>query len=172
MMLNFRPHPPERRGHSTRRSNPYERKTAACLTWTHKFVALADCDQDVIPTTHQKYELKNADLGEKKIVFRLSGSYIHLKEKVLESFPELKKGGGIEFLRLDGPYSRHLVLIDSKHLQTVAKLKSYIDQARVYIRPVQSSIDLIEGEDRKVLIFTMVINGNNALVYFVVIICL
>ena len=131
MMLNFRPHPPERQGRSTRRSNPYERKTAACLTWTHKFVALADCDQDVIPTTHQKYELKNADLGEKKIVFRLSGSYIHLKEKVVEGFPELKKGGGIEFLRLDGPYSRHLVLIDSKHLQTVTKLRSYIDQARV-----------------------------------------
>ena len=123
VVQNFRPHPPEKRGRSTRRSNPYERKGVATLTWTHKFVALADCNQDDVPTTQQKYELKNADLGEQKIVFRFSGGYGHLKEKVLECFPRLKTGGGIEFLRTGGPYSRHLVIIDSKHLQSVARLK-------------------------------------------------
>lgn len=126
-LQNFRPRPPEKRGRSTRRCNPYERKSAATLTWTHKFVALADCDQENVPTTQQKYELKNADLGEQKIVFRLSGSYSHVKEKVLECYPRLQAGGGIEFLRSAGPYSRQLVVVDAKYLQSVAKLKSFIE---------------------------------------------
>ena len=39
-------------------------------TWTHKFVALADCEQEDVPTAYQKYELKNAALGRDCFSFK------------------------------------------------------------------------------------------------------
>lgn len=64
-------------------------------------------------------------------------------------------GGGIEFLRTDGPYSQHLIVIDTKHLQSDVKLKSYIDQARIYVRPVQLNTDPVEREERLAKIFSL-----------------
>ena len=41
----------------------------ATRTWTHKFVCLSSCVQDIIPTTYtEKDALLKAGLGEKKIV--------------------------------------------------------------------------------------------------------
>lgn len=95
---------------------------------------------DTVPSSAEKYNLKCAGLGEKKIVFRLDGSYSHLKEVLLKAFSALEKGGGFELTRTDGPYSRNLAPIDPKFLTSVAKLKEFIDQARIYIRPLQADL--------------------------------
>lgn len=95
---------------------------------------------ETVPSGHEKYTLKCADLGEKKLVFRLNGNYSHLKEVIFQAFPLLDKAGGFELMRTEGPYSRKLVEIDSKFLVSVAKLKEFIEQARVYVRPLQADI--------------------------------
>ena len=133
-----------KRAKGTKRFSTYEvpKKPPPSLTWTHKFVCLADMSSDLLPSSSEKYNLKCAGLGEKKIVFRLNGSYSHLKEELLQAFPALEKCGGFELTRTDGPYSRNLAPIDPKFLTSVAKLKEFIDQARIYIRPLQADVPL------------------------------
>ena len=65
---------------------------------------------------------------------------MHIKDIILQAFPLLKKAGGFELTRTEGPHSRALVPIDFKFLISVAKLKEFIDQARIYIRPLQADI--------------------------------
>ena len=74
------------------------------MTWTHKFVCLADSAQDDVPGAADKHKLKCADLGEKKIVFRLDGKYADIKDALLHAYPALEKGGGFELMRTAGPY--------------------------------------------------------------------
>ena len=67
-----------------------------------------------------------------------------IKETLLAQFPTLIKAGGFELLRTNGPYSRSLVEIATQHLSGVSKLKQFVDQARIYIRPVQSDLPVDE----------------------------
>ena len=46
-------------------------------------------------------KLSMAGLGEKKIVFDKEGKWAHINEKLLQTFPKLKDGGGYEILRTD-----------------------------------------------------------------------
>ncbi len=57
----------------------------------------------------------------------------------------MDKAGGFELHRTDGPYSRELIPIEQKFLISIAKLKSFVEQARVYIRPIQADIVDIFG---------------------------
>ena len=59
------------------------------MTWTHKFVCLGQTAVESVPNPQDKYTLKQANLGEKKLVFKLNGDYVHLKEVILQSFPLL-----------------------------------------------------------------------------------
>ena len=92
------------------RASPYEkrRSLSAGFSWTHKFVCLGQTDTENTPNPQDKYTLRTAGLGEKKLVFKLSGNYAHIKEVILEAFPLLEKGGGFELSRTSGPYSRKL----------------------------------------------------------------
>ena len=107
---------------SRRGNNPYNHKSTACVTWTHKFVCLASTTFDRVPSAQEKYVLKCAGLEEKKVVLRLDGSWDHIKEKLLEEFPALTNAGGFELLWTDGPYSRSLVTIDTPHLAGVSNI--------------------------------------------------
>ena len=53
-----------------------------CPTWTHKFVCLAQTDFDHVPSPNEKFMLKCAGLGEKKVTLSLDGgwAYILLKK--------------------------------------------------------------------------------------------
>ena len=84
---------------------------------------------------------------------------MHIKDIILQAFPLLKKAGGFELTRTEDPHSKALVPIDSKFLISVAKLKEFIDQARIYIRPLQADIlDLANNmEDAKVKHYTIYI---------------
>ena len=54
--------------------------------------------------------------------------------------------GGIEFLRSNGPYSKSLVVIELKHINNVGKLKEFVDQATVYVRPFQVDLALVHDD--------------------------
>ena len=43
-------------------------------------------------------------------------------------------------MRTNGPYSRQLMPIESKFLLSVSRLKTFVDQARVYVRPLQTDL--------------------------------
>ena len=132
-----------------KRFEPY-RRTAGNLTWTHKFVCLAEPEQDDLPSAAEKYKLKCNDLGEKKVVLKLNGNWSHIKETVIKAYPALEKAGGFELLRTDGPYSKRLATIGSKFLISVSALKEFVDQARVFVRPIQLNLPLeCDKEDDK-----------------------
>ena len=66
---------------SRRKFAPYEKKgRRTALTWTHKFVCLGQTTIENAPNVQEKYTLKQAGLGEKKVVFKLNGDYAHLKQ--------------------------------------------------------------------------------------------
>ena len=73
----------------SRRFTPYKvtRKSTSTMTWTHKFVCLADSAQDDVPGAADKHKLKCADLGEKKML-RLDGKYADIKDACLSCFRE------------------------------------------------------------------------------------
>ena len=99
-------------------------------------------EADDLPSAAEKYKLKCNDLGEKKVVFKLNGNWSHIKETVIKAYPALEKAGGFELLRTDGPYSKRLATIDSKFLISVSALKEFVDQARVFVRPIQLNLPL------------------------------
>ena len=86
---------PCRSGVLTTRGKPYDRKSTSSITWTHKFVCLSDTEFDRVLTAIEKYNLKCASLGEKKIVFQLSGGWAHIKETLFQKYPALSNGGGV-----------------------------------------------------------------------------
>ena len=55
------------------------------MTWTHKFVCLADSAQEDVPVAADKHKFKCACLGE-KIVLRLDGKYVDIKEALLHAY--------------------------------------------------------------------------------------
>lgn len=67
----------------------------------------------------------------------------------MHAYPALEKGGGFELMRTAGPYSRQLTPIDAKFTMSVAVLKQFIDQARIYIRPIQADLPLQEDADKE-----------------------
>ena len=67
----------------------------------------------------------------------------------LHAYPGLEKGGGFELMRTAGPYSRQLMPIDAKFTKSVAVLKQFIDQARIYIWPIQADLPLQEDADKE-----------------------
>jgi hypothetical protein len=67
----------------------------------------------------------------------------------IQAFPPLKDAGGIELLRTSGPYSKSLIVIESKHINNVAKLKEFVDQAKVYVRPLQVDLPLSDEDDEE-----------------------
>ena len=140
-----------KRSRGNKRFSPYEvsRRSASSMTWTHKFVCLSDCSHDEVPNVSDKFKLKCAGLGEKKIVFRLDGKYAELKETLFRAYPALEKGGGFELMRTAAPYSRHLMPISAQFTTSVSNLKQFIDQARIYIRPIQADLPLQEEDDNK-----------------------
>lgn len=119
-LLRFVPH---RSGilttRESRNAKPYDRKSASSVTWTHKFVCLADTEFDHVPTATERYNLKCSDLGEKKLCSMEDG-LTHIMEKLIQAYPALDIAGRFELRRTDGPYSRHLVTIDTAFLAAVS----------------------------------------------------
>ena len=116
--------------------------SSKCL-WKHRFVCLAFCDQDKIPTCDaDKDELLRAGLGEKEIKFYdLNIEAEEFRDLLYKEFPSLKKGGGFQFLKCL-PNSRNLQLLSSSTLSSPLALKTRIGAGRTYIRPLQQDLPL------------------------------
>lgn len=113
-------------------------------SWTHLFVCLSDKDGGTVPSREQKLKLKEAGLGERKIVFAdKKGSFAHVKSTLENVFPKLKElDGGFEILRANTD-RRFLGVIPIPPMgYTVPELKSDLGHAIAYVRPVQKNLDM------------------------------
>ena len=93
-----------------------------------------------------KNELILAGLGEKRVTISNIGcSAKEFQEVLFSEFPRLYQGPGVEFLKSTqstGKLETPCTISSSPRL-----LRSYIGVARVYIRPIQMSLDLTPAQE-------------------------
>lgn len=83
-----------------------------------------------------------AGLGRKSLSFLEAAEGDDIKWEIMHQFLKLKEAGGYELLRV-GSLSRSLEVIPiPPGGYTVQYLKDVVQQAKVYIRPIQADLDL------------------------------
>ncbi|XP_068731710.1 uncharacterized protein [Montipora capricornis] len=117
-------------------------------TWTHTFICLGRMRDNEVPSNGYKTQLSNASLGEKKITFEKKSSCNHFHEKLLESYPKLKEGGGYELMRTKFRSTSKLEILQPKGNagHNVLDLKEMVASARIYVRPLQNDLSLEQIE--------------------------
>ena len=110
-------------------------------SWTHQFVCLANVGCQNIPNRSEKRVLKDAGLGDFRVVSsNKRGGHAHIKEMLASVFAKIKEAGGFEILRSSGS-SRSLERIQVPPTgYTVSYLKETLGQAIAYIRPLQKDL--------------------------------
>ena len=108
--------------------------------WTHEFVCLADSETEVLPTD---YSLLAANgLGKAKLQLFEDSDAADIHVAIIMAFPKIEKAGGYELLRTHDGSKRLAVITPPPEGYTGLHLKSVLNQAKCYIRPIQSSISL------------------------------
>lgn len=108
--------------------------------WKKDCICLRDTKQALKPTPEEKIELAKMGLGLKAIEFGSDGDAEHIHKVILESFPVLDSCGGYTLLRL-AENSHSMVEIDGPDCgMTVPYLRDILNQAKLYIRPLQKDI--------------------------------
>ena len=94
-----------------------------------------------------KNELILAGLGEKRVtISNIDCSAKEFQEVLFSEFPRLHQGGRVEFLK-STQSTRKLESIPFTVSSLPRLLRSYIGAARVYIRPIQMSLDLTPAQE-------------------------
>lgn len=112
--------------------------------WSHKFFCLDKIDTVTVPTSKIKKEAMHLlGLGEKILTLSQNATSQQLHEKIMKEFPGLESCGGYTLLKCCG---------SSKTLQpilpvppgghTPVSLATSLAQSRIYIRPLQSNVQL------------------------------
>ena len=119
---------------------PKHGKRGKATSWTHKFFCLSETDDDTPPL--KKNHLILAGLGEKLITIpNIDCCPTEFHKVIFSEFPKLHEGGGIEFLKCTQS-TRKLEAIPFTVSSSPRLLRSWIGAAKVYIRPIQVSLDL------------------------------
>ena len=119
------------------------KRKAVPKTWAHTFVCLSHPDDTEPPDASERAKLLLAGLGERKVNLIAHGD---IREDLLTEYPKLRAGGGFELLRLKAPRELDVIPIP-RGGYTVQYLKTVIQNAKVYIRPIQAPLDVtIESE--------------------------
>ena len=114
-------------------------------TYTLKFVCLASNEAKKPPSSvKEPTNLSNAGLGDKSITFFQSDEPIY--SGVLEKYPQLTDVGGFELLMYQrgGGEDSGFHGINPPH--TVSRLKDLCGQSKIYVRPLQQSIQLASSD--------------------------
>ena len=114
-------------------------------TWIHDICVLGRCDEGYTPNRERNDVLENAGLGKMKLVFPdKKAKHANVQSFLIEKFPRLRNGGGIEVLRAHGGGGgcRPLHLVPpGKDGYSLPYTKERFPQATVYIRPLQTDLD-------------------------------
>lgn len=108
----------------------------------HLYIALFIYDlQRIVPTTFTQSTLRSAGLSEKIIMLPNDAGHADVREILIESYPQLADAGGFELLK-SSSHSRLLEVLTLPSGGYSAKyIKECARQARIYIRPIQASLD-------------------------------
>ena len=128
-----------RRKASGRGQQPSAKKRKYKPTWTRVFVCLASTGDDRMPSPSYYRELKKASLGERNITFNLSDNSVEFDFKLKMEFPKLEMAGGYVLMC---SHSTSRVLEELKPPYNVQRLKRETGQCKIFIRPLQSDLDL------------------------------
>ena len=113
-----------------------------------KSFCLSDCQQTLKPTPQEKISLAKMGHETKCLVFSLEGNVHHVHSVIIKEWPVLGNCGGYTLLRLK-ENSHSLVEIEpplSGHIN-VQFLKAILNNAILYIRPLQRSIQFADMEE-------------------------
>ena len=119
--------------------------------WTHTFVCLSNRNADMIPSGSDRAQLQIAGLGEKRLSFNLDSSPHDFYREIVSYFPKLSTGGGFELLRCTNPRQSLEIISAPSHGYSASFLKAVVQQAKIYIRPLQRDLPYTpyEGEVSK-----------------------
>ena len=110
-------------------------------TVIRKFVCLSDKDQLEIPSAQERRDLFVCGLGEKKIQLPLNGKYADLRVTLRKEFPKLSNAGGIELMFAEQGKKELMLIPNGPAGMNVDYISQFIGQGRVYVRPIQCSLD-------------------------------
>jgi len=99
-----------------------------------------------LPGTEERIELAKHGLGLKKLIFDSDGDAQHIHDIITTAYPVLIFCGGYTLMRL-AENSRELVPIDCPDGgMTIPFLKDILQQAKLYVRPLQTDITAKEAK--------------------------
>ena len=130
-------------------------------TWTHTFVCLGRMSDNEVPSTGYKSQLSSGSLGEKKITFEKKSLCGYFHEKLLESYPRLKEGGGYELMRTKFRSTSKLEILQPKGNggHNVLDLKEMVSSAKIYVRPLQKDLSLEQTEQPSLVSSLLIITS-------------
>ena len=118
--------------------------------WTHEFVLLASNKEVHIPSGIRRYELDTAGLGGKTVSFSEEADAEEVHEMIISMCEELGKTG-YELLRVPVSGGKELTIIPvPSEGYTVRYLKTVLNQAKCYVRPVQKSLQVVSKQNASV----------------------
>ena len=122
-------------------------RVAKVKQWRKDCICLRDCEQTWKPSSEEKIELARMGLGLKSnVTFNNEGDGQYIHNVIMKEFPVLASCGGYTLLRL-AENSHSMVEIEGPdNGMTVQYLKDILNQAKLYIRPLQKDIT---NEDMK-----------------------
>ena len=108
-------------------------------TWTHGFFCLANHRQEQVHSHAEKFQLQDASLGRKTIVFNHRDQAITFIEELESVYPKLKDGGGFELLRTSPSNKERMVItpLASVYSGPFLRESSGFGQPVPCIRPLQ-----------------------------------
>ena len=128
---------------------PTAKKRKYKPTWTRPFVCMASTADGRMPSPAYYRELKKASLGEKSITFHLEDTSVEFDFKLKMEFPKLEMAGGYVLMC---SHNTCRTLDEIKPPYTVQRLKRETGQCKIFVRPLQSDLDLTpdacEEEDK------------------------
>ena len=116
------------------------RRSGSRNVWRKATICLRDKDQICKPSAEEKMELAKLGLGLAELTFDYNGDAEHIHSILLSQFPQLEACGGYTLMRLkENSYDLVEIEYPVKGLN-VSYLKDILNQAKLYIRPLQRSI--------------------------------
>ena len=134
----------------------FHHKKAKASEWKHRFVCIANPEQQRIPTTdNEKDELYKAGLGEKLIEFDcIKADAEKIRDVLYDAFPKLQNAGGFVLCKCIAN-TRNLEAMSQFSWISLQVLKERVGTSCTYIRPLQRSLDLSMAVDLPTRVSTL-----------------
>jgi len=126
--------------------------------WKKDCVCLREMSQTRRPSAEERMNLARMGLGLEEICFDCDGDAEHIHSALLAKFPQLQTCGGYTLLRLSDSNSMDLIEIEHPAKgMNIRYLKDILNQAKLYIRPLQCDISPSMETGKEVIMCTQLV---------------